>query len=172
MVSSRGYRLDPKSNMIDNHGRQKFDKAHMTPDGDLPKLFNYNGRRFDITDCIGQFEKDSNGDIIPIQDSKGVMVDMLGRTVNSKGYLVDAFGNVIDNAGRQIFEQKHLENDEIPKIFPFTKFNVKNVQGDFEMDPLGVPILDKDRDGNLIDAQGRIVNSKGYLIDKDGNVIN
>lgn len=44
--------------MIDNHGRKKFDKRQMTPDGDLPKLFNYNGRRFDITDCIGQFDKD------------------------------------------------------------------------------------------------------------------
>jgi hypothetical protein len=25
----------------------------MTPDGDLPKFFNYNGRRFDVTDIIG-----------------------------------------------------------------------------------------------------------------------
>jgi hypothetical protein len=30
----------------------------MTPDGDLPKFFNYNGRRFDITDIIGQIDKD------------------------------------------------------------------------------------------------------------------
>lgn len=52
-VSSRGYRIDSNGNMIDNHGRKKFDKKQMTKDGDLPKLFNYNGRRFDITDCIG-----------------------------------------------------------------------------------------------------------------------
>lgn len=39
------------------------------------------------------------------------------------------------------------------------------------MDPLGNPILDRDKDGNLIDRQGRKVNSKGYFIDKDGNVI-
>jgi len=51
--------------MIDNKGRKKFDKNHMTPDGDLPKLFNYNGRRYDITDCIGLLDKDQNGDIIP-----------------------------------------------------------------------------------------------------------
>jgi hypothetical protein len=43
--------------------------------------------------------------------------------------------------------------------------------GDFEMDPLGVPILDRDAQGNLIDNKGRRVNSKGYLIDSDGNVI-
>jgi hypothetical protein len=91
--------------------------------------------------------------------------------VNSRGYLIDDFGNVVDKDGRQIFERKHLENDEIPKIFPFTKFNIKNVMGDFEMDPLGVPILDRDANGNLIDNQGRRVNSKGYIVDKEGNVV-
>jgi len=99
-------------------------------------------------------------------------VDNLGRRVNSKGYLIDEFGNIIDKDGRQIFERKHLKDDEIPKIFPFTKFNIKNVLGDFEMDPLGNPILDKDAKGNFIDRNGKRVNRKGYLIDADGNVIN
>jgi hypothetical protein len=62
-------------------------------------------------------------------------------------------------------------SDEIPKILPCTKFNVKNVLGDFEMDPLGNPILDKDPKGNLIDRKAKKVNSKGYLTDKEGNVI-
>ena len=52
-VSSRGYRIDSSGNLIDNYKRKKFDKTHMTVDGDLPKFFNYNGRRFDITDTIG-----------------------------------------------------------------------------------------------------------------------
>jgi len=65
-----------------------------------------------------------------------------------------------------------LQDGEIPKIFPFTKFNIKNILGDFEMDPVGNPILDKDKNGNLIDRQGQRVNSKGYLVDKNGNVIN
>ena len=52
-MTSRGYRTDANQNIIDNHGRKKFDKAHLTSDGDLPKLFNYNGRRLDIADCIG-----------------------------------------------------------------------------------------------------------------------
>merc|ERR1711990_345981 len=95
-----------------------------------------------------------------------------GRRINSKGYLIDEFGDVIDKERRQIFEAKHLSDDEIPKIFPFTKFNIKNILGDFEMDPVGNPILDKDKNGNLIDRQGQRVNSKGYLIDKNGNVIN
>lgn len=64
-MSSRGYRIDKHGNMIDNRDRKKFDATHMTPDGDLPKLFNYNGRRFDIVDTIGQLDKDANGNIIP-----------------------------------------------------------------------------------------------------------
>jgi hypothetical protein len=85
--------------------------------------------------------------------------------------LIDENRNVIDKDGKVIFEYKHLYEDDIPKIFPFTKFNIKNYLGDFEMDPLGNPILDKDANGNLIDRQGRRVNIKGYLIDKEGNVI-
>lgn len=170
-MSSRGYRVDKDGSIIDNHERKKFDKAHLTEDGDLPKLFNYNGRRFDIVDTLGQVDKDRNGEITPQTNSRGQLIDNQNRRVNSRGYLIDDFGNVVDKDGRQIFEHKHLENDEIPKIFPFTKFNVKNVMGDFEMDPLGVPILDRDANGNLIDNQGRRVNSKGYMIDKEGNVI-
>ena len=143
----------------------------MTADGDLPKLFNYNGRRFDVTDVIGQLDKDEDGNIVPKKDSKGVLTDNLGRPINSKGYLIDQDGNVIDKDGRQIFEKKNLLNDEIPKILPCTKFNVKNVLGEFEMDPLGNPILDKDAKGNLMDGKGKKVNSKGYMIDNQGNVI-
>lgn len=172
IVTSRGYRINNDGHLIDNYNRKKFDKAHLTPDGDLPKLFNYNGRRFDIVDTIGQLDKDANGEIMPLTDKSGKLKDKLGRLINSKGYLIDEFGNVIDKDGRQIFEKKHLKNDEIPKIFPFTKFNIKNVLGDFEMDPLGNPILEKDKNGNLIDRKGQRVNQKGYLIDKDGNVIN
>lgn len=150
-VSQRGFRIDENGNLIDNYGRKKFDKTQMTADGDLPKLFNYNGRRFDINDVIGQVEKDAKGEMVLHKNKKGQLVDKQGRMINSKGYLVDAQGNVIDKDGRQIFESKHLLEDEIPKIFPFTKFNIKNILGDFEMDPVGNPILDKDKNGNLID---------------------
>lgn len=158
--------------MIDNKGRMKFHHSQMTDDGDIPKLFNYNGRRFDITETMGQVEKDKNGEIVPNTDAQGKLIDNLGRPINSKGYLIDENGNVIDKDNRPIFFKDQLTDDEIPKILPFTKFNLKNVLGDFEMDPLGNPILDKDTKGNKVDRQGRKVNSKGYLIDNDGNVIN
>ena len=98
--------------------------------------------------------------------------DNLGRRINDKGYLVDDAGNVIDREGRLIFEKKFLKNGEVPKFLPFTKFNIKSIMGSFEMDPLGNPILDKDAAGNLIDNEGKRVNSKGYLIDSAGNIIN
>jgi hypothetical protein len=43
-VSSKGYRIDSTGNLIDNNKRKKFDKTHMTSDGDLPKFFNYDGK--------------------------------------------------------------------------------------------------------------------------------
>lgn len=142
-VSSRGYLIDNDGNIIDHAGRKKFDKSHVTADGDLPKLFNYGGRRYDVTDTLGQLDKDANGQIIPLTDQQGKLTDNLGRPINSRGYLIDELGNIIDKDGRQIFEKKHLYEDEYPKIMPFSKFNVKNVLGDFEMDPLGQPILEK-----------------------------
>ena len=52
-VNNTQERVDKDGNIVDNQGRKKFDKSQATPDGDLPKLFNYNGRRFDIVDTIG-----------------------------------------------------------------------------------------------------------------------
>ena len=95
----------------------------------------------------------------------------MGRSVNDKGYLIDSDGNIIDREGKRIFVKEHLKNGEFPKIFLFTKFNIDNITGDFEMSPLSEPILDKDKSGNYIDRKGRKVNSRGYLIDAQGNVI-
>jgi hypothetical protein len=52
-------------------------------------MFNYNGRRFDITDVIGQVDKDALGNIIPLTDQDGNLIDNLGRMINSRGYLID-----------------------------------------------------------------------------------
>jgi hypothetical protein len=53
-VNQRGWLTDKDGHIIDAHGRKKFDKMQMTPEGDFPKLFNLNGRRFDIQDLCGQ----------------------------------------------------------------------------------------------------------------------
>lgn len=76
------------------------------------------------------------------------MVDKKGRRVNNRGYLVDKDGNVINKDGKVMFEVFSLSSDnEIPKLFPFLKFNIDDIKGDYEMDPLGNPMLNKTRDG-------------------------
>ena len=171
-VSKYGYRVDSAGNLIDQFGRKKLDKNQMTDEGNIPKLFNYNGRRFDINDVTGICEKDKKGNIVTRTDKKGRLVDKLARPINKQGYLIDASGNVVDKDGKLVFEKHHLLNDEIPKIFQFSKMNIKSVLGDFEMDPIGNPVLDKNSKGDLVDKQGKRVNAKGYLVDSQGNVVN
>ena len=58
--------------------------------------------------------------------------------------MIDYNGNIVNINGKKVFDKKYLSsNGDFPKIFPFTKFNVKNIQGEFEMDPMGNPILEK-----------------------------
>ena len=65
--------------------------------------------------------------------------------MNPRGYLVDQEGNVLNNYGKVMFKRNQLSSDlEIPKIFPFMKFNVESVQGIFERDPGGDPMLERD----------------------------
>jgi len=114
--------------LVDQHGAKKFDRRQLVAEGDLPKLFNYNGKRFDIKDVMGTFEKDSNSIVIPLQATKGgYLVDNLGRRVNDKGYLIDPSGNIIDVNNKLIWKSSDLKNGEFPKIFPFTKFNIARV---------------------------------------------
>jgi hypothetical protein len=107
------------------------------------------------------------------RDKDNNMVDKKGRRVNKRGYLIDNQGNVINKEGKLMFEKQQLSQDqEIPKIFPFMKFNVDSVKGHFERDPGGHPMLQKGKDGRLYDNNGNLVNEKGYLVDPQGNVIN
>lgn len=95
---------------------------------------------------MGIFNKDSLGRIIT-QAAQNSLVDNLGRKVNDKGYLVDESGNIIDINGKHIWFKSELKNGEFPKLFPFTKFNIKKIQGQFEIDPNGKPILKKSPSG-------------------------
>ena len=72
-----------------------------------------------------------------------------------------------------MFEHYTLTKDgEFPKLFSFLKFNLDEVRGDYEMDPLGNPMLTKTKDSGFLDTKGRKVNEKGYLLDNAGNVVN
>jgi hypothetical protein len=110
-------------------------------------------------------DKDKHGDITLSKNEDGNYVDNNDDLINDKGYLIDEEGNVIDKEYRIIFEKRHLESNEIPKLFPFTKFNEKSVKGSFEVDEKGIPILKKDKSGYK-DDKGKVVNLMGNLIDK------
>ena len=45
------------------------------------------------------------------------------------------------------------------------------VEGDFERDADGQPILLTNEAGELVDRAGRLVNSHGLLVDETGNVL-
>ena len=58
-VSKHGWLvLKDQKHLVDNQGRKKLDGHQMTSDGNIPKLFSYQGKRFDIRDVMGTFDKD------------------------------------------------------------------------------------------------------------------
>ena len=152
IVNSKGWLVDRKGNVVDLMGVKKFDVRQLNPDNeDLPRLLNYQGKRFDILDICGAFDLNPhNGEITLKKNAQGQHFDKFGRLVNQKGYLIDIHGNIVDKDGKKIFDKKQISaNGEIPKIFPFTKFNINNILADFEMDPAGNPILQKKSDGHF-----------------------
>ena len=172
-INEQGWLVDNDGNLVDKRGRIRLHHKQLDSDGNLPMLFNYKGKKFDVRDIIGDFEKDRRGNIIIRRDKDNKMVDKKNRPVNNKGYLIDKDGNVINDEGKLMFENFTLSKDnEIPKFFPFLKFNVDDIKGDFEMDPLGNPMLKRSPSGDLLDNKGRKVNEKGYLIDDNGNIKN
>lgn len=70
-----------------------------------------------------------------------------------------------------MWQKYELKGGEFPKIFPFTKFNIKRVVGDCDKTASGNSTLSKGVHGGWVDRQKRPVNQRGYLIDTDGNVI-
>lgn len=53
VVNKKGWLIDSEGHICDYKGRKKFDKRQLTAEGDFPRLFNLNGRRFDINDVCG-----------------------------------------------------------------------------------------------------------------------
>jgi len=101
---------------------------------------------------------------------RDVAVDKAGYMVNSKGYIINKEGSICTRQGKILFTANQLKNGEFPKIFPFTRFNINRVLGDFDLLSNGHPALIK-KNGNYVDKQGRQVNQKGYFVDGNGNVI-
>lgn len=58
-VNPSGFLIDQYGNIIDNIGRVKFIKQQLNDlNGDIPMLFTYKGKPFDVREIIGTFNKD------------------------------------------------------------------------------------------------------------------
>lgn len=111
-VNKNGLLIDSHGNLVDKRGRVKLNKSMLEQNGgDMPQLFNYKGKKFDLKDLMGDLDKDRQGNIIVRRDKDNKMVDKQGRRVNAKGYLVDQDGNVINKDGKVMFENFALSQD-------------------------------------------------------------
>ena len=91
---------------------------------------------------------------------------MLGRKVNNKGYLLDDKGNIIDKTGVIIWNSHELLFNEPPKIFKFTEFSMSWIKGRCDKDVTQNPMHNDE-----YDLDGRRINSCGYLVDHQDNII-
>ena len=61
---------------------------------------------------------------------------------------------------------------EVPPTATSRRFNECDILGRFDRDEKGNVIVEPDANGNFKDKDGKPTNERGYLVDKDGNIIN
>jgi hypothetical protein len=60
----QGFLTDKDGSLIDRDGLKRFDSCQFTCNGGLmPKLYTYSGKRFDVHEVMGVFERTSQGDL-------------------------------------------------------------------------------------------------------------
>ena len=99
LVSVQGFMLDKDSNIADKNGQIRFMAQQFKPFGGLmPKMFNYQGKTFEIQEVMGVFDRGADGSIQVLsgKDDKGrpVFVDKAGFMVNEKGYVINKEGHI------------------------------------------------------------------------------
>ena len=107
-VTQQGFLADAQGSLIDIHGHKRFDWRQLRAFGGLlPRLYNYSGKTFELSDVMGVFDRDSAGEIQKLRgkDEKGrdVFVDKAGFMVNNKGYIVTRDGHICTREGKVIF---------------------------------------------------------------------
>jgi len=63
--------------------------------------------------------------------------DISGHLVNERGYLVNSEGDILNRQGFVLFRYCELKAGEFPKIFKFSKLDMKHITGHFKRDPNG-----------------------------------
>lgn len=91
--------------------------------------------------------------------------------VSEQGYLINEYGDIVNRKGSVLFTSSELKSGEFPKIFHFSHFEIKNIQGTYKKSPESKPILHTQPDGTVKDDNARLVNQRGYLTDEHGNIV-
>jgi hypothetical protein len=97
-------------------------------------------RNFNENDILGDFERDTRGNIILLEGKDGEIIDKNGSLVNEKGYLIDGeSGNVIEKEDkRTMFRKSQLDDmGELPAPFSMEKhnFNPLEMLGHLDYNP-------------------------------------
>jgi len=61
---ANSFRLDENGNLIDQFGRVIHYRSQLTTENDFPNIVTESGRKINKRNCIGLFEKDSQGRIL------------------------------------------------------------------------------------------------------------
>lgn len=131
-VNMQGFLIDINGSLLDRNGIKRFDWRQLAQfGGQMPKLYTYTGQRFDIHEVMGVFDRKQDGtlDFITTQDEHGrdVVIDKGGNLVNPNGYIVNERGDICSRIGHVLFTKSQIRNNEFPKFFPFTRFNLRSV---------------------------------------------
>lgn len=119
-------------------------------------MTNPDMRKFNVNDILGDFDRDEKGNLIILQNKKGMLVDKDGKMVNQKGYLVnEKTGDVVEKeGGKKIFDKDVLdERGELPPPFNIERFNFNphDVRGYFDRDAHGTEIIKMNDKGEYVD---------------------
>lgn len=138
---------------------------------------NPNQRTFNENDILGEFDSDEKGNIIVLQDKDGNYIDKRGRRVNERGYLIDPqTGDIVEmHAKQKMFGKDEIdERGEIPAPYCVEKhnFNPFKLRGDFDINwQTKKPLILRNRQGDTVDKFGRLVNSRGWLVNRAGHIV-
>ena len=70
---------------------------------------------FDLSDIMGDFDIDDQGNNLIVKTNDGKLNDREGKRVNRRGYLIDIEGNIATKRGVLIFRIDEVDSDdEIP----------------------------------------------------------
>ena len=81
--------------------------------------------------------------------------------------MLDELGNIISKKGDIIWRSHELLFNEPPKIFKFTEFSIYWIKGMLDHE-----LVDGAVHHHEYDLEGRRINSLGYLVDAQDNIIN